>query len=335
MAARSAMLCGVVKDAVGSPLTQLGASIEEFVCVFDDGMTDAVLAQLPTPSVVRDANQLLLDEEAQPVAPLAAPLALPVKPLYTGITAINLNGCHNVTDAGLLTISRLCPKLARLEVYWNTSISDEGIAALCRAECGANLETLNLSGCQTLTDATAKAMALHCKRLRRLDVTRCTGMTDISILMFAERLPRLTGLNMYAWHHVKLPQAVKQFAALGRLAALTFLDLCGAVCGDDEISSIARGCPALQHLNLTWVAALADGGVTALAAGCAVLEWLSLHGNNKVTMAGLKALMAAPCAATIHSLDVRGCVHLKEVLDDDFKGLRTAFPKCTTFVLHT
>eukprot|EP01068_Selenidium_serpulae_P004250 Selendium_serpulae@DN3473_c0_g1_i2.p1 len=229
MAARSAMLCGVVKDAVGSPLTQLGASIEEFVCVFDDGMTDAVLAQLPTPSVVRDANQLLLDEEAQPVAPLAAPLALPVKPLYTGITAINLNGCHNVTDAGLLTISRLCPKLARLEVYWNTSISDEGIAALCRAECGANLETLNLSGCQTLT----------------------------------------------------------------------------------------------------------DGGVTALAAGCAVLEWLSLHGNNKVTMAGLKALMAAPCAATIHSLDVRGCVHLKEVLDDDFKGLRTAFPKCTTFVLHT
>ena len=65
------------------------------------------------------------------------------------LTYINLNGCQNITDRSLIHISKTCPNLKRLEIYWIPNITDKGLMPIiqnCR-----KIEYLNLSGCKYIT----------------------------------------------------------------------------------------------------------------------------------------------------------------------------------------
>ena len=73
-----------------------------------------------------------------------------------------------------------------------------------------------------------------------------------------------------------------------------------------------------------------DAGVCALAAGCPHLELLSLHGLRGVTDASVAAL-AAHCRASLHTLDLSGCVG---VAARGREELRAALPRLRCFVVH-
>lgn len=75
---------------------------------------------------------------------------------------------------------------------------------------------------------------------------------------------------------------------------------------------------------------MTDAGVCALAAGCPHLELLSLHGLRGVTDASVAAL-AAHCRASLHTLDLSGCVGVEARGREE---LRAVLPRLRCFVVH-
>jgi F-box/leucine-rich repeat protein 2/20 len=104
-----------------------------------------------------------------------------------------------------------------------------------------------------------------------------------------------------------------------------------ARCPDGAIAALGGACHELREANLTWCVQLTDKGVTALAAGCPRLELLSLHGLRGVTDASIAAL-AQRCAASLHTLDVSGCVGIAR---REREALRQLLPALKTFVVHS
>jgi hypothetical protein len=82
-------------------------------------------------------------------------------------------GCRAVDDLGIEVLTRSCPHLARLELYWNTRVTSAAVrhvAARCK-----QLTHLNLSGCKHVGDEGVAALGASGGpvALRFLDLTRC------------------------------------------------------------------------------------------------------------------------------------------------------------------
>ncbi len=82
-------------------------------------------------------------------------------------------------------------------------------------------------------------------------------------------------------------------------------------CSAQAVAEIARGCPKLEYLNLTWCVNVDDTAVGAVAAHCLRLKLLSVYGLRGVTDQCLEAL-AAPgrCGRALTTLDVHGCCNV-------------------------
>jgi hypothetical protein len=117
--------------------------------------------------------------------------------------------------------------------------------------------------------------------------------------------------------------------------ALRRLDLCGAAqLTDGALLALAAAAPLpLETLNLTWCPLLTDAGVAPLLAACPRLRWLSLHGNTAVGTACLDALAGA-AAASLHTLDVRGCTAMPAQLREP-AALRLRMPRLHVFKVHS
>lgn len=77
---------------------------------------------------------------------------------------------------------------------------------------------------------------------------------------------------------------------------------------DAGIAAIARGCPQLKRLNLSYCPLITGAGLTAIVAHCAQLEVLVLRNYNAhVTDASLLELAHSACAHRLQVLSVEGC----------------------------
>lgn len=79
------------------------------------------------------------------------------------IKEINLNGCQKISDRSLIHISKKCPNLEILEIYWIPNITDKGIIPII--ENCLKLTYLNLSGCKHVSN---KAFMLIPDKLKNL-----------------------------------------------------------------------------------------------------------------------------------------------------------------------
>lgn len=117
-------------------------------------------------------------------------------------------------------------------------------------------------------------------------------------------------------------------------AFLEDLDLCGAgKISAAAVATVARGCPRLAYLNLTWCVNVNDEALAVVAASCRRLRLLSVFGLRGVTDATLDEL-AQPgrCSATLATLDVHGCCNVKRQAEAE---LLKQFPKLTCFTHHS
>eukprot|EP00899_Mesostigma_viride_P002176 jgi/Mesvir1/1195/Mv17687-RA.1 len=213
---------------------------------------------------------------------------------FARLESLNLAGCEDVTDAGLMAIARSCPGLRAVDVSF-CDIGDESIQVL--AESCRDLLHLAVSCCYRVKDASMASVATHCRMLEALDATQ-TGMSDEGITHIAQGCCHLRRL--------RVPSVTD--AALGQVAAhcpqLELLDLwsCNHVT-NAGIKQIAAGCPHLRQL-VAWEEGVADEGVVALAQGCPGLSRLSL-GSTSVTDEGVSAV-ARHCPQ-LRRLELQNC----------------------------
>eukprot|EP00927_Polykrikos_kofoidii_P061042 TRINITY_DN55930_c0_g1_i1.p1 TRINITY_DN55930_c0_g1~~TRINITY_DN55930_c0_g1_i1.p1 ORF type:complete len:341 (+),score=52.59 TRINITY_DN55930_c0_g1_i1:154-1176(+) len=281
-----------------SSLTSRGASIRQIRAVFCKGLDVATLRALP---------------------------AMPA------LQVLNLDGCHDVDDDGIVALAQRCKALTSISLYWNVRVTDKGFGRLLKSQQGDTLIDLSFSGCKNLSDETVQRIVSRGSNLEILDLTRCPQITNAGVLCVSECLEKLRVFRLYAMAQLS-PQA---FTCLHKLTRLEELDLCGCRLEDASIVQFLEAAnPSKLHtLNLTWCANLTDMAAIAVANCCPRLVWLSYFGSTTITAAAVHALASSACGPIIHSLDVRGLTQAAEYSKDATK-LRELFPALVETELH-
>ncbi|XP_056171658.1 F-box protein At3g58530 isoform X2 [Syzygium oleosum] len=238
-------------------------------------------------------------------------------------------------------------QVKRINLEFAQDIEDKHLESLKNkySESLKSLETLNLNGCQKISDKGIAAVTSCCPNLKVLSIYWNVRVTDIGIKHLVESCRHLVDLNLSGCKQILSKCSSLQSLNLYALSSLTdnaynnisslshlnYLDLCGAQnLSDDALSCIAK-CRKLAALNLTWCVRITDKGVKTVAEGCVSLEFLSLFGIVGVTDKCLEAL-STTCSHTLATLDVNGCVGIKRRSREDLLEL---FPHLNCFKVHS
>eukprot|EP00899_Mesostigma_viride_P022246 jgi/Mesvir1/3205/Mv16355-RA.1 len=227
---------------------------------------------------------------------------------YQGLTYLDVAGCSDVTDAGLLALARSGSArrvLTSLDVS-GCNVNGASVQAVVEA-CGPGLRRLSVSDCHQFRDEHLVSISRNCPLLEHVDVDQ-TPVTDDGITALAHGCPRLRrlaisepvterGISMVAQH----------CSELERLELLWEGDWGGVT--DVSLTKIAAGCPRLTWLDAMGFYTVTDEGAAALAGRCRGLRYLNLSATN-VTDDGLSAV--ADVCPRLEHLNVHYCDSLTD-----------------------
>jgi len=159
-----------------------------------------------------------------------------------------------------------------------------------------SLERLSLAGCSSLQDESIRILmegievdidpltnktTAPSRRLKHLDLKRCTALTDRAIVAMAGNVPYLEGLEL--GHVVNLTDAAFT-TFLPTVPNLTHLDLeeCSALTNEMLVELSKAPCTkTLESLQLSFCENLSDDGLCAIIHNCSVLQNLEID-NSKL-----------------------------------------------------
>jgi F-box/leucine-rich repeat protein 2/20 len=235
---------------------------------------------------------------------------------------LNLTGLTAVTNGSCKIIANSCPSLEMFNVSWCTHMDARGIRTVING-CpklrdlrageirGFNsielaqdifetnkLEKLVLSGCVDLDDEALRTMitgqepeidiltsvpVVPVRKLRHLDVSRCSHLTSAGVKTLAHLVPELEGLQLSSCTALT-DDALS--AVLATTPRLTHLDL-------EELNELtntllsehlakAPCAPMLEHLSISYCENLGDTGMLPVIKACTNLRSVDMD-NTKIS----------------------------------------------------
>ncbi|PSR94257.1 hypothetical protein BD289DRAFT_480706 [Coniella lustricola] len=239
-----------------------------------------------------------------------------------GLAHLNLTGLTAVTNTTCKLIAQSCPSLELLNVSWCKHVDATGIQAVIEG-CSKlkdlrareikgfdsqdvaqtlfktnNLERLLLSGCADLSDKTLKTIVhglnpqidiltelpiVPPRKLRHLDLSRCSSLTTSGLKALGHLVPNLEGL-LLAHCHGLTDEALE--VVIGTTPRLTHLDLedCRGLTNRILSEHLAKApcAPHLQELCISSCENLGDSGMLPVIRNCQNLRSLSLD-NTRIS----------------------------------------------------
>lgn len=235
---------------------------------------------------------------------------------------LNLTGLTAVTNTTCKLIAQSCPSLELLNVSWCKHVDATGIKAVVQGcprlkdlrareikgfnsqEVGQvifktnNLERLLLSGCSDLSDETLKSMIhgvnppidiltdlpiVPPRKLRHLDLARCTSLTSNAVRALGNLVPNLEGLSLA--HCASLTDSALE-PILATTPRLTHLDLedCRGLTNHILSEHVAKApcAPNLEHLCISSCENLGDTGMLPVVRNCKSLR-TALLDNTRIS----------------------------------------------------
>lgn len=273
------------------------------------------------------------------------------------LTNLNLTGLTAVTNGTCRIIAQSCPQLEMFNVSWCTHMDARGIKAIILG-CsllkdlrageirGFNdlelaqdifetnrLERLVLSGCADITDQALKVMIIGRepeidiltnlpvvppRRLRHLDLSRCTRLTAVGVKSLAHQVPFLEGLQLSGC--TGLTDAALE-ELLSTTPHLTHLDL-------EELSQLTNNllsehlakapcASSLKHLSISYCEHLGDAGMIPVVKACTSLQSIDMDntriGDLVLAEAASMVRSRSPRTSSFHS---RPLIGLRMVIFD-------------------
>ncbi len=243
----------------------------------------------------------------------------PIKPARCFIRPFE--GTADLT--GLINVVKKNRRLTSLDLRGCDKLTDDGVAAV--AEHCPQLTSLYLSGCGNITDVGARALAEHCPQLTSLDLSLCKRITDIGVQAVAEHCPQLTNLYLYGCKEIT---DVGVRAVAEHCPQLRSLNLSWCKVTDIGVEALAEHCPQLTSLNLSECKEITDVGLQAVAEHCPQLTSLNLSWCYQITDDGAQAV--AEHCPQLTNLDLRGC---KQITDDGVRAVAKHCPELTSLDL--
>ncbi|KAG0169574.1 hypothetical protein DFQ28_011146 [Apophysomyces sp. BC1034] len=205
----------------------------------------------------------------------------------SNLAELDVNSCWLLTDQSLALIGSCCPKLVKIDLSNCRKITNRGVQALLEEKMARNYSGLTeiiLSYCKNLTDQTMHHLAQYnAKTLERLNVQRCTKITDDGFM---------------AWADTVFPAL--QHVVLNDCSFLT----------DKAIAYLIKAAPQLQHLSISFCCALSDSAVEDLAQLTHLTELDASFCGAAVSDASIGTLLKR---ISLSSLNIRGCVRVTDV----------------------
>lgn len=241
---------------------------------------------------------------------------------------------RNLSDAGVEEIARQCPKLRTLEIANGDHLTEASISQVlflcsslrilslpgCRglgdvafnSSCmdrppfPAELESLNLSLCFKLTDATLRAIARSCKSIRTLSLAGCEEVTDEAFVELAMSNRQLRNLDVSKCGKLTSVSIKALADACYTLQRVTLAD-CKLITTDGVVE-LASKCKKLVDVDLSGCENILDQALERLAAN-QKLRSINLSDCSKLTSAGVSHL--AICSR-LQRLRLAGCKSLSD-----------------------
>lgn len=205
------------------------------------------------------------------------------------------------------------PSLETLNLSGCYSITDTSLCIAFSQDL-PNLKILNLSLCKQITDTSLNRIAYHLKNLENLDLGGCSNLTNASLSAIAIKLKKLQRLNLRSCWHIT-DQGICQLAGLNKekvkaadqSLALKYLGLqdCPRLT-DESLKYIAEGLPTVDSINLSFCISVTDSGLKHLAK-MPNLKELDLRACDNISDIGMSYLVEGPSACSVTCLDVSFC----------------------------
>lgn len=184
----------------------------------------------------------------------------------------------------------------------------------------SNLELLNLTGCSGVTPGILWHVLTSCRKLIRLDVSRCPGLcVDSTHTLDAPHfaVPEaycgksfvLESFFVSNNSQLDLCAVIPQIKCMTNLRSLLISGT--DVLTDSAVEEIVTACRCLQHIDLADCKSLTDRTVNVIAQHCTShLTTLVMDGCTLVTDASVEAL--ARVAKVLCTLNVAKCFHVTD-----------------------
>lgn len=235
---------------------------------------------------------------------------------------LNLTGLTAVTNGTCKIIASSCPSLEMFNVSWCTHMDARGVRTVILGcpklrdlRAGEirgfgnlelaqdifetnNLERLVLSGCSDLTDQALQTMLagqdpeldilsdvplVPTRKLRHLDLSRCTRLTSVGVKTLAHLVPELEGLSLSGCTALTDNALSDLLATTPRLTHLDLEEL--AELTNDLLSEhLAKApcAPNLEHLSISYCENLGDTGMLPVIRACTSLQSADVD-NTKIS----------------------------------------------------
>jgi len=223
------------------------------------------------------------------------------------LETVSLIGC-GITDASVLALGRGCNNLRELSVKDCINLTDDAFIYL-----GGTMQSVNMSGCYTVTAATPHSLALRCPRLEHLNLNGI-AITDEALLVLAQRCSKLHTLVLsdetpFGGHRLLTDAGLADFRMLPNLR---ILNLQGAnMLTDSGILTLSNSCPNMKRLNIGSCFRITDRGLSFIVRGMQDLSHLSVFRCFNVTDEAIMAVVALP---RLQHLNLHNCVSLVKAM---------------------
>ncbi|KAK3901835.1 F-box/LRR-repeat protein 2 [Staphylotrichum tortipilum] len=212
------------------------------------------------------------------------------------LEVFNVSWCKQMDARGVRFVVDGCPKLKDLRAGEVRGFNKLDVAeSIFRTN---NLERLVLAGCDTLTDVALQTMVhgtdpeidyltdrpmVPPRKLRHLDLTRCSRLTSNGVRALGHLVPDLEGLQLSGVTHLTDAALEPIFASTPRLTHLELEELpelTNAVLS--QRLAIAPCAPALEHLSISYCELLGDAGMLPVMRACTALRSVYMD-NTRVS----------------------------------------------------
>ncbi|CAM1505536.1 Fc.00g111730.m01.CDS01 [Cosmosporella sp. VM-42] len=244
---------------------------------------------------------------------------------------LNLTGLTAVSNTSCKIIAEACPQLEVFNISWCSRVDARGVRTVVEGcsrlkdlragEVGGfdniqtaeaifktnNLERLVLSGCAELNDEALGAMlygvepeidiltdlpVVPLRKLRHVDLSRCTRLTDAGVKALGHLVPNLEGLQLSGCRALTDSALEPILASTPRLTHLELEDIEGLT--NSLLSEHLTKAPCaskLEHLSLSYCENIDDTGVLPVMKKCTRLRNVDLD-NTRISDLTLAAAAA-------------------------------------------
>ncbi|KAI1743718.1 F-box domain-containing protein [Xylaria scruposa] len=232
------------------------------------------------------------------------------------LESLNVSWCKYMDAKGIKMVVLGCPKLKDLRASEIRGFDSFEVAkAIFKTN---NLQRLILSGCDDLTDDVFKTMihglqpeidiltdrpVVPPRKLRHLDLSRCSQLTDRGIKVLGHLVPDLEGLQLNGCIELTDTALESIIASTPRLTHLELEDL-SELTNDFFSKHLAKApCAAkLQHLSVSYCENIGNAGLLPVINNCVSLQSVDMD-NTRIS-----DLVLAEAAAMVLSRATRTSV---------------------------